>query len=101
MGTPVRLGVIAATTTKNNTDTGVPFNNTGDGLERLMLQLQPDAACYVRFGSGASLTVASTTYDVVLEANQIFTTWMAEGKSVIACLGVSGNANLVVCKLVV
>lgn len=96
-GTPARLGVITATTTKTNNNTAVPFNNTGEALERKMLILQPDTACYVKFGSANTVTATAANYDVLLEANQQFQTWVKDGIGYIACLPViAGTTNLVV-----
>lgn len=60
-GDPVLLGTIAATTTKNNNDTAVPFSNTGNGLAGKVLLLQADAACYVITGTANTVTSSATT----------------------------------------
>lgn len=48
IGTPTHLGQIVATTTKNNHDTAVPFNNTGEALGFKVLLIQASAACHIR-----------------------------------------------------
>jgi hypothetical protein len=91
-GTPVKLGTIIATTTKNNHDTATPFNNTGDALKGKLLMLQPDAACYVSFGTTNAATAATT--DVYLAAYERVLISMAENYGWIACVSVSGTTNL-------
>lgn len=96
-GMPVLLGTIVATTTKNNHDTAVPFNNTGDALKSKPVLLQSDAACYVAFGSTNAVT--ATTSNVKLAADEKVTFVMDPSYGWIACVAVSGTANLRVSEL--
>lgn len=98
VGTPTRLGVIAATTTsQNNHDTGTPFNNTGDALAGKLLLVQPDVACYIATGSTSSVTAATT--DVKLEANERVYLNMPRAGKFLACRSVSGSVSLQVYEL--
>jgi hypothetical protein len=85
-GTPRFLGVIVATTTKNNADTAVPFNATGDQLRGKMLMMQADAACHVYFGPLSTQT-ATTANGVKLAADQIHYVMMTEDIGFVACVG--------------
>jgi hypothetical protein len=96
-GTPTRLGVIVATTTKNNHDTATPFNNTGDALGGKLLVLQPDTACHITVGSLNTQT--ATTTAIKLEANERFVLNMGTGPKFLACVAVSGTTNLQVYEL--
>ena len=91
-GTPVLLGTIVATTTKNNHDTAVPFNNTADALKGKVVMLVPDAACYVTFGTTNAIT--ATTAGVPLQAGERVHVNLAEDYGWIACVSVSGTTNL-------
>lgn len=97
-GTPSYLGVIVATTTKNNHDTAAAFNNTGDALTGKCLLIQPDAACYVLPGTANSATV-TTTNGLKLEANSATVIVMTESHGWLACVSVSGTTNLKVWEL--
>lgn len=97
-GTPVFLGVIVATTTKNNHDTAVPFNNTGDALEGKQLLIQTDAACYILPGVLNTSTV-TTANGVLLAAGERVTVGMRQGYKWLAALAVSGTANVRVWEL--
>ena len=68
-GTPVLLGAIVATTTINNHDTAVPFNNTGIGLGGKVLLLQASAACHIYPGTTNAAT-ATTANGVKLAADE-------------------------------
>lgn len=102
-GTPVFLGVIIATTTKNNHDTATPFNNTGDALKGKLLLLQPDTACWVKFGTANTVTASSTATagSIYLAARERVIVGMAGGLGYgwIACVAVSGTTNLLVHEL--
>lgn len=97
-GTPVFLGVIVATTTKNNHDTAAPFNNTGDGLEGKQLLIQTDAACYILPGLLNTATV-TTSNGVLLAAGERVTIGMRQGYKFLAGLAVTGTANIRVWEL--
>lgn len=97
-GDPVLLGTIVATTTKNNSDTAVAFNATGEALKGKLLVLQPDADCYVRQVDTAAGTV-TTANGIKLAADQLFYMGMRSTKGFIACVAVSGTANLRVFEL--
>lgn len=98
-GVPTFLGVIVATTTKNNHDTATPFNNTGDALKGKVLLIQPDAACYILPGTANTATV-TTSNGVKLAADERVIIHMAQGHSFLACLSVSGTTNCRVWELV-
>lgn len=85
------LGVIVATTTKNNADTAAPFAINGYGSK---ISIQPDTACYVRVGSSSSLTV-TTANGVKVEANALFQTSIPRAATAgyVAVLAVSGTTN--------
>ncbi len=94
LGQPVQLGQIVCTTTKNNHDTAVPFNNTGDALTCKVLELQADGACYIKFGAANTITATTSAYDKKLEAGQSWTVVMTEDKGFIAALAVSGTVTV-------
>jgi hypothetical protein len=96
-GAPTRLGVIVATTTKNNHDTASAFNNTGDALAGKLLVIQPDTACYIAVGSLNTQTAVTTS--LKLEANERFVLNMGANHKFLACLAVSGTTNLQVYEL--
>ncbi len=101
-GTRIHLGTIVATTTKNNHDTAVPFNDTGDALMGKMLELQSDAAFYVRAGTVNTITVTAgtaTTAGPLVEARERFVINMGGDKGWLACLSVSGTATVQVFEL--
>lgn len=97
-GTPVLLGTIVATTTKNNNDTAVPFANTGEALQGKVLLIQPDAACYVLPGAASTATV-TTSNGVKLQADERAIITMQSGYGFLACVSVSGTTNLKVWEL--
>jgi hypothetical protein len=93
-GSPQFLGVVVATTTKNNADTAVPFTiPTG-----AVLLLQPDTACYLKAATASTGTV-TTANGVLLAANEKFTVMLATDEAWVACLAVSGTTNLKVWQL--
>ena len=95
-GTHVFLGTIVATTTKNNHDTAVPFNNTGEALKGKVLLVQPDAACHILPGLLNTSTV-TTTNGLKLAADQTYVIMMG---SSYGWLAVVGSASLKVWELV-
>lgn len=95
-GTPVYLGTIVATTTKNNHDTATPFNNTGRGLAGKTVVLQADAACHVAYGTTNAVTV-TTGNGFALAAGQSVSHRMVGDYGWIA---VVGTANVKVFELV-
>jgi hypothetical protein len=95
-GTPVYLGVIVATTTKNNHDTVAPFNNTGSGLGGKTLLVQASAALNFR--------PVTTNAGTVTTANGIA---LAAGEKMVICMGETygwlaavGSASLSVWELI-
>jgi len=102
-GTPVYLGTIIATTTINNHDTATPFNNTGDALKGKRLVIQTDAACHVAFGTTNAVTASAsaTGNGYYMAANQSLSLRMdpIDEYGWIACVAVSGTANLKVWEL--
>jgi hypothetical protein len=97
-GTPVYLGTIVASTTKNNHDTASPFNDTGDALEGKFLLVQCDAAAYVLPGT-ANTTTVTTSNGVKLAADERVILSMAAGYKWLAALAVTGTANCKVWEL--
>lgn len=100
-GTPVRLGVIAATTTINNHDTATAFSDTGNALEGKTLLVTCSAAANVNFAGTANTVTASATvtnaaYGVPLAAGERVIVTMARGYKWIA---VVGTANCTVWEL--
>jgi hypothetical protein len=99
-GTPVYLGTIVSTTTKNNHDTASAFNNTGVALKNMTLLVQSDAAAYIRAGTANSVTVTSAN-GLLLEANEKYVLKMTGDYSFLAALSVSGStANIKVFQLI-
>lgn len=98
-GTHKYLGTIVATTTKNNHDTASAFNNTGEALKGKVLLVQPDAACYILAATTNAGTV-TTSNGLKLIADQTYVIMMTEAHGWLACLSVSGTANLKVWELV-
>ena len=98
-GTPVYLGVIVATTTKNNHDTAAPFNNTGEALKGKTLLIQSDAAFYLYTGTTNAAT-ASTTNGVLVAANERIVMVMGSSYGWVAALAVTGTANVRVWELI-
>jgi hypothetical protein len=99
IGTHVPLGVVTATTTKNNHDTAVPFNNTGDALKAMTLQVQCDVDAYFGVGTTNAATV-TTANGVYLEAKKIYVLSMSEAYGWVAFLSVSGTATCKVWQLI-
>jgi hypothetical protein len=100
-GTPVFLGVIVATTTKNNHDTASAFNNTGIGLGGKMLLIQSDAACFILPGT-ANTATATSSNGVKLAADERVVIIMDTTASYgwLAAVSVSGTANVRVWELI-
>ncbi len=98
-GTHISLGVVVATTTKNNHDTASPFSNTGDALKGMTLQVQCDVPAYFGVGTTNAVTVTSSN-GVYLEANKIYVLSMAESYGWVAFLSVSGTATCKVWQLI-
>ena len=98
-GCPSYLGVIVATTTKNNHDTAAAFNNTGEALKGKVLLLQSDAAFYLYPGTTNAAT-ASTTNGVLVAANERVVMVMGSSYGWVAALSVSGTANVKVWELI-
>lgn len=85
------LGVITATTTKNNSDTAVAFAIPANAK----ISVQCDVAAYVRVGNSSTLTVTSSN-GVKVTADALFLTSTNSGTTsgaYVAALPVSGTAN--------
>lgn len=92
------LGTITATTTKNNHDTAVPFNNTGNGLGGKVVMVLADTACYIATGTANTVAVtAANGYPLAAGDARRFTLKSLNGW--LACLPVSGTTNLKVWEL--
>lgn len=92
-GVPTYLGVVVATTTKNNHDTAAPFNNTGEALKGRVLMMQSDAAFYFNAGITNAIT-ATTTNGVLVAAGERVILVMGSSYGWMACLAVTGTANI-------
>lgn len=85
------LGTITATTTKNNSDTAVPFTlNKG-----ARIAIQCDTAAYVTTGTTSAVTAATTT-GVKLAADVLFDIPLRSTEQYVAVVAVSGTS---VCKV--
>lgn len=98
-GTPRLLGKIVATTTKNNHDTAVPFNNTGEALKGKALLFQSDAAFYLYEGDTNAAT-ATPDNGVLVAANERVIMCMGSSYGWVAAVAVSGTANVKVWELI-
>lgn len=97
-GTPVLLGTLTCTTTKNNHDTAVPFNDTTVALTGKVLLLQPDATCYVLPVTANDGTV-TTANGVKLAADEKVIIGMASSYGFLAAVSASGTTNIKVWEL--
>ncbi len=90
------LGVIVATTTKNNSDTATPFNAAAPGLQGKTLLIQADTACYIYTGPLNTQTVTGTATGngFLLEAGKGYTMTMGSSCGYLACVAVTGTSNL-------
>lgn len=91
-GTPVYLGTIVATTTKNNHDTAAPFSNTGDAMKGFSVIVQCDTAAYIRSGTANTVTVTAAN-GLLVAANEKLYLALEETYGWIAALAVSGTSN--------
>lgn len=102
-GTPVKLGHIIATTTKNNADTATPFSHTGDALKGKVLLLEASAACNVNFGTTnavvAHVTATNADYGMNMAANERIVVRM-DAERGYGWIAVVGAATVVVWELV-
>ncbi len=102
-----RLGTLVATTSVNNHSTAVAFNNTGVGLAGKLLLLQPDADCWIEFGTAntvtASISATSASFFIAAGDSKIVLMDDAVTSTTyhgwIACVSVSGTTNLKVWEL--
>jgi hypothetical protein len=102
IGTPVALGVIVATTSKNNTDTATPFNATaGEGMEGKVLLFQSDTACFCKFGADSTVaaTTSTTGSSFELAAKERVVVAVAQNLGFLACIASSGTSNVKVWEL--
>jgi hypothetical protein len=101
MGTPVLKGTITSTTTKNNTDTAVPFlNSAAADMSGKLYALQPDAACYFLPVTSSAGTVTSAT-GVYMSANDIKTIAFHQDYPYLAVLSADGSTcNMKVWELI-
>ncbi len=93
------LGVIIATTTKNNHDTAVPFNNTGDALKGKTLIIQSDAAFYLYWGALNTATATSTN-GMLIGAGERAQLTMTRDAGWLAAVSVTGTANVKVWEMI-
>ncbi len=98
-GTPVLLGTITATTTKNNHDTAIPFNDTGTGLAGKLVMFQTDSACYLLCGTSNTAAATAAT-GILLAANERVIIWLGESYGWTAVLAVSGTSVVKVWELI-
>lgn len=105
-GTPTYLGTIiaSASTTASNHTTAVPFANTGSALKGRVLLIQPDAGCWISFGTTDAVTASSavTSDSCFLAARERVIVRMApeSGFGWIAVVADSGTVNVKVWGLV-
>lgn len=93
-GCPFYLGTIQSTgSSQDNSDTGTPFNGTGDALKGRALLIQADAACYVLPTTAATTAVTSGT-GVLIPANGSWTLTLGTSTGWLAVISVSGTANV-------
>lgn len=90
-GSPQFLGTITSTTTKNNSNTAVPFTIPLGAY----LLVAADAACNIRGGTVSTLTV-TTANGIPVAAGEKFTLILATDEAYVACVG---SANLGVWQL--
>lgn len=86
------LGKITATTTKNNTDTAVPFGIPAGAR----LSVQCDATAYVTVCPAVGACAATADNGIKVAADQLFTTSTPSnpgGTGFVAVLSPSGTAN--------
>jgi hypothetical protein len=95
-GTPLLLGTITTTTTKNNHDTAVPFSNTGNALKGMSVLVQCDGAAFLLPGTTNAVTVTAAT-GVYVEAREKFYMHAFNTYGWIAALSFSGAS--VACKV--
>jgi hypothetical protein len=88
-GSHAFLGTITATTTKNNSDTAVPFTIT----EGTCLMIQSDVATYILAGTATTQTVTSAN-GLRIEANEKYVMWLTAKQLYLACLGVAATATV-------
>ena len=100
-GVPAFLGVIVATTTKNNNDTAAPFNNTGEALKGKVILLSPDTACWINFGATSAVTASTTPTagSIFVNARERISVIMSETVGWVACVAVTGTTNLQIWEL--
>ena len=98
-GTPVFLGVIVATTTKNNTDTAVPFNTAANGMAGKVLLIQSDTECYILPSASSTGTVTSSN-GVKIGVDEKVIIKMGPTYGWLAGLAVTGTSNIRVWELV-
>ena len=93
-GSPSFLGVIAASTTKNNHDTATPFNNTGEALNGKILLIQADATCFFLPGITNATTVTEANGVRISQYERVILT-MTRYQGWLAAMGEgSGAVNL-------
>lgn len=101
-GVPTSLGVIIATTTKNNHDTATPFNNTGDALCGKVLMVQSDVDCYIQVGTANTVTAtaSATSASIKLKADERIVFVMGSTQGWIAAIpSTAATANVKVWEL--
>ena len=97
-GTPVFLGLIVATTTKNNTDTATPFNTAANGLAGKALLIQSDTECFI-LPSASSTGTVTTANGVKVGADEKVIIIMGPTYGWLAGLAVTGTSNIRVWEL--
>lgn len=97
-GTPTYLGVITATTAKNNHTTAVPFNNTGDAMTGKVILVVPTADCYILQGTTNAATVTAAN-GVPLYAGERVPLALAANEGWLAVLPVGSTVDLKVWEL--
>lgn len=89
-----RIGQIVATTTKNNSDTAVPFTiRTTGRVGTIKVVVQCDTAAYVSSSGCADSACAATATDTKVSADYIYDVDLVGTESHVAILAVSGTAT--------
>lgn len=94
-GDPVLIGTITATATLDNSNTAVPFANTGELLKGKTLYLQGDAAFYFKQNTTAAAGVTTAGLQIGLSGSTA--NWyvsMRSFKGYLSILPVSGTVNV-------
>lgn len=91
-GEPNRIGVIIATTTKNNTDTATPFTITAGSTLKVIC----DAAAFATVGATASSSYTNAAFGHPMSAGVAWYVIMGSASTTLSIVASSGTANCAV-----